>query len=204
MKRIFSVSALVCMAVSAVHAADVTYDLSGGGAPTFTASGVFADGELAPVFPIPDAFTLDTSTLSGTVVNGIGTYSEHFAAEGNNDIFIDQEAASATFTVNYTGATPKVTSFDAGVPAAYPSGDLKGVIWGWNYVTGAAGSALTVTEIYTSYITDEISGATETIKGVNISGASPMPAPEMDASSAASAMTLLLGGLAVLCSRKRR
>jgi hypothetical protein len=36
---------------------------------------------------------------------------------------------------------------------------------------GFLDAALTVTEIYTSYITNEISGATETIKGVNISKA---------------------------------
>jgi hypothetical protein len=197
------VATLACVALSA-HAADVTFDLSGGGTPTFTASGLYADGELTPYFPFPDSFTLDTSTLSGSVVNGIGTYTEHFSQLGNDDIFLDQESASATFTVNYRGATPQVTSFEAGVPAAYPSGDLKGLIMGWNYVESAGHSVLTITDYYTSYITNQISGATETIKGVNISLANATPAPEMNPASAASAMTLLLGGLAVLRTRKRK
>jgi hypothetical protein len=208
MKWMPVVSTLACMALSA-HASDVTYELSGGEIASVTAAGSLADGEFSPRFPFPEAFTLDTSTLNGTVTNGIGTYTEHFTLGPTNVNLFDQgfqdiEGGNANFTVNYTGATSKVTSFKAGIPTAYASGDIKGFTWGWNYVKTAGASVLTISEYYLSYLGTDLGGATETIKGVNISVANATPGPEMDPSSAASAMTLLLGGLAVLQSRKRK
>jgi hypothetical protein len=208
MKWIPVVSMLACIALSA-HAADVTYDLSGGEISSVTTAGSLADGEFSPRFPFPEAFTLDTSTLYGAVTNGIGTYTEHFAlGPANVNLFSqgfqDIEGGSASFTVNYTGATPKVTSFEAGVPTAYASGDIKGFTWGWNYVKTAGASVLTISEYYLSYLGSDLGGATETIKGATLSVANATPAPEMDPASAAAAMTLLLGGLAVLRTRKRK
>jgi hypothetical protein len=202
------VATLACIALSA-HAADVTYDLSGGQISSITTAGSLADGEFSPTFPFPEAFTVDTSTLNGSVTNGIGTFTEQFVLGPANSNLFDQgfqdiEGGSANFTVNYTGATPKVTSFEAGVPTAYASGDIKGFTWGWNYVKTASSSVLTISEYYLSYLGNDLGGATETIKGVNLSVAGGVPAPEMDPASAASAMTLLLGGLAVLRTRKRK
>ena len=209
MTKLCSIALLTCIAASA-NAADVTYDLSGGKVTSFSASGSLADGEFQPTFPFPSSFTLDTSTLNGSVVNGIGTYTEHFdvSAPANENLFgegfFNTESGSADFTINYSGAKPVVTSFDVGVYGNFPSGDLKGFDWGFDYVKTAGGSTLTISEEYLPYIGNDYGTATETLKNVKISLAAPTKAPEIDPASAASGVTLLFGSLAVLRSRKRR
>ena len=194
-----------CMsAATAAQADDVSYDFSGGTLGSTTTTGVFADGTYSPAFyPVP-GFTLNTATLAGSVSNGIGTYTESFAFNtADIGVFFTEPEGSARFTVNYMGAKPVVTSFAASTPEGYPSGDLHGFAWSWSYLKTATSSVLTEVEEFTAYGSNASGFATQTLNNVGISTAG-VPAPEMDPSSSASAITLLLGGLLVLRSRKHR
>jgi hypothetical protein len=199
-----TIAAMFVCAASIAHADITEYQLSGGTVASVVTTGVFADGEITAVFPGQPDFTLNSATLSGSVSQGIGHYTESFGPiPGYSTPYLTQTYGSAGFTVDYRGATPVVTSFEASTPQGYPSGDLHGVAWSWSFVKNASGSVLDIFELYTAYGSSAVGTALETIDNVTISKVGVM-APEMDASSAASAITLLCGGLLVVLSRKRR
>ena len=194
---------VACISVGAYADDYVEYSV-GGVAQSVTGIGTAANLPGVGVGnEIGAVFTLDTSTLSGSIVDGIGTYTEHFA-QGQNGIYLGGNAGQASYTINYTGATPVVTSVSAGTSTAAPSGDFSGFGFAFNFVESATGKVFNFfeDEYQSGNIVGQVQATTHDFT-VSAVGGGTVAAPEIDPVSASSALTLLLGGLAVLRSRKR-
>jgi hypothetical protein len=155
-KGILAVSLLCC---GAAHATDITYTFSGGVPGAATLTGVFADKSETAVFPYPKAFTvLDTNCPRIERFDVSKPANQVMFGEGFQDM------GNGSATVNGNGVV-----LNASIPLAYPSGDIRGLVWGWTYTrTGSSTGDLTIYEMYEPYGAGESGYASKTYTGVKL------------------------------------
>jgi hypothetical protein len=142
----------------------------------------------------PTDYILTAAITSASIVSGVYGSGINLERNGAGSIVDDVSLADGSVT------STAWTSIDP------PGLAFTGQVFGFSLSTStAAGNTLDlIRDVYNKGILDVRDSGSVSLANINVgNGVAPASAPEMDPSSAASALALLLGGLAVLRGRHK-
>jgi hypothetical protein len=141
----------------------------------------------------PTDYILSAPITSASIVSGVYGSGINLEQSGSGSIVDDVSLSDGTVT------TTSWTSVDPPNPA------YTGQVFGFSLLQNAAGNTLDlIRDVYDKGVLDVRDSGSVSLSNITVgNGVAPASAPEMDPSSAASALALLLGGLAVLRGRHK-
>jgi hypothetical protein len=141
----------------------------------------------------PTDYILTAAITSASIVSGVYGSGINLERNGAGSIVDDVSIADGSFTSTaWTNIDP-------------PSLAFTGQVFGFSLSQNTAGNSLDlIRDVYNEGILDVSDSGSVSLANITVgNGVAPASAPEMDPSSAASALALLLGGLAVLRGRHK-
>jgi hypothetical protein len=141
----------------------------------------------------PTDYILTAAITSASIVSGVYGSGINLERNGAGSIVDDVSLADGSVT------STAWTSIDP------PSLAFTGQVFGFSLSQNTAGNTLDlIRDVYNKGILDVRDSGSVSLANITVgNGVAPASAPEMDPSSAASALALLLGGLAVLRGRHK-
>jgi hypothetical protein len=142
----------------------------------------------------PTYFILSAPIASASIVSGVYGSGINLESNGPGTGFI-------TDTTSLDDGSVTSTAWTSIEP---PSPAFTGSVFGFSLLQSAAGNTLDlIRDVYNDGKLDLRGSGLVSLSNISVGeGVAPVAAPEIDASSAASALTLLLGGLAVVRGRR--
>ncbi len=143
----------------------------------------------------PTDFLISSPITSASIVSGV--YGSGIDLEPNGS-----GSGSIVDDINLSDGSVTSTAWTSIDP---PSLAFTGQVFGFSLLQNAAGNTLDlIRNVYDKGVLDVQDSGSVSLANITIGdGVAPASAPEMDPSSAASALALLLGGLAVLRGRHK-
>jgi hypothetical protein len=141
----------------------------------------------------PTDYILSAAITSASIVSGVYGSGINLERSGSGSIVDDVSLGDGSVT------STAWTSIDP------PNLSYTGQVFGFSLLQNAAGNTLDlIRDVYNKGVLDVRNSGSVSLSNITVGdGVAPASAPEMDPSSAASALALLLGGLAVLRGRHK-
>jgi hypothetical protein len=141
----------------------------------------------------PTDYILSAAITSASIVSGVYGSGINLERSGSGSIVDDVSLGDGSVT------STAWTSIDP------PNLSYTGQVFGFSLLQNAAGNTLDlIRDVYNKGVLDVRNSGSVSLANITVGdGVAPASAPEMDPSSAASALALLLGGLAVLRGRHK-
>jgi hypothetical protein len=141
----------------------------------------------------PTDYILSAAITSASIVSGVYGSGINLERSGSGSIVDDVSLGDGSVT------STAWTSIDP------PNLSYTGQVFGFSLLQNAAGNTLDlIRDVYNKGVLDLRNSGSVSLSNITVGdGVAPASAPEMDPSSAASALALLLGGLAVLRGRHK-
>jgi hypothetical protein len=141
----------------------------------------------------PTDYIVSAPITSASIVSGVYGSGINLERSGSGSIVDDVSLVDGSVT------SSAWTSIDP------PSLSYTGQVFGFSLLQNAAGNTLDlIRDVYNKGVLDVRDSGSVSLGNITVGdGVAPASAPEMDPSSAASALALLLGGLAVLRGRHK-
>jgi hypothetical protein len=141
----------------------------------------------------PTDYILSAAITSASIVSGVYGSGIDLERSGSGSIVDDVSLGDGSVT------STAWTSIDP------PNPSYTGQVFGFSLLQNAAGNTLDlIRDVYNKGVLDVRNSGSVSLANITVGdGVAPASAPEMDPSSAASALALLLGGLAVLRGRHK-
>jgi hypothetical protein len=141
----------------------------------------------------PTDYILSAAITSASIVSGVYGSGIDLERGGSGSIVDDVSLGDGSVTSTaWTSINP-------------PNPSYTGQVFGFSLLQNAAGNTLDlIRDVYSKGVLDVRNSGSVSLSNITVGdGVAPASAPEMDPSSAASALALLLGGLAVLRGRHK-
>ena len=141
----------------------------------------------------PTDYILSAAITSASIVSGVYGSGIDLERGGSGSIVDDVSLGDGSVTSTaWTSINP-------------PNPSYTGQVFGFSLLQNAAGNTLDlIRDVYNKGVLDVRNSGSVSLSNITVGdGVAPASAPEMDPSSAASALALLLGGLAVLRGRHK-